>query len=136
MNSKEKRTGSFDDLPMSLNADDISSVLNISIGNAYNLLHREDFPTIHIGKRMVVPRDRFFAWIEKQYADRGDEPYSSLDQLPLTLNADDIAKALNISRGNAYTLLHREDFPTLHIGKRLLAPRDRFLEWMQNHVND
>ena len=25
-----------------------------------------------------------------------DEPYSSLDQLPLTLNADDIAKALNI----------------------------------------
>ena len=54
-----------------------------------------------------------------------DEPYSSLDQLPLTLNADDIAKALNISRGNAYTLLHR-----------VLAPRDRFLEWMQNHVND
>ena len=71
MNSKEKRTGSFDDLPMSLNADDISSVLNISIGNAYNLLHREDFPTIHIGRRMVVPRDRFFAWIDKQYADRG-----------------------------------------------------------------
>ena len=27
--------------------------------------------TIHIGKRMVVPRDRFFAWIDKQYADRG-----------------------------------------------------------------
>ena len=71
MNSKEKRTGSFDDLPMSLNADDIYSVLNISIGNAYNLLHREDFPTIHIGRRMVVPRDRFFAWIDKQYADRG-----------------------------------------------------------------
>ena len=54
MNSKEKRTGSFDDLPMSLNADDISSVLNISIGNAYNLLHREDFPTIHIGKRSML----------------------------------------------------------------------------------
>ena len=29
MNNKEKRTGSFDDLPMSLNADDISSVLNM-----------------------------------------------------------------------------------------------------------
>ena len=71
MIDKERRTGSYDDLPMSLNADDISAVLNISIGNAYNLLHREDFPTIHIGKRMVVPRDRFFAWIEKQYTDRG-----------------------------------------------------------------
>ena len=51
---------------MSLNAEDISKVLNISIGNAYNLLHREDFPTIHIGKRMIVPRDRFFEWMDQQ----------------------------------------------------------------------
>ena len=40
--------------------------------------------------------------------------YTSFEQLPLTLNADDIAAYLNISRGNAYTLLHREDFPTLN----------------------
>ena len=65
-----------------------------------------------------------------------DRKYFSLDQLPLSLNADDIAEVLNISRGNAYTLLHREDFPTIRIGKRMVAPRDRFLEWMQNHVND
>ncbi len=57
---------SYDSLPLSLNAEDIANVLCISIGNAYNLLHREDFPTIHIGKRMVVPRDRFFAWIDQQ----------------------------------------------------------------------
>ena len=65
-----------------------------------------------------------------------DRKYYSLDQLPLSLNADDIAEVLNISRGNAYTLLHREDFPTIRIGKRMVVPRDRFLEWMQNHVND
>ena len=52
---KENSYPSFEHLPMSLNAEDISKVLNISIGNAYNLLHREDFPTIHIGKRMIVP---------------------------------------------------------------------------------
>ena len=69
MNSKEKRTGSFDDLPMSLNADDISSVLNISIGNAYNLLHREDFPTLHIGKRLLAPRDRFLEWMQNHVND-------------------------------------------------------------------
>ena len=33
--------------------------------------------------------------------------YSSLDQLPLALCAEDVAQALNISRGNAYALLHR-----------------------------
>ena len=64
-----------------------------------------------------------------------DRKYFSLDQLPLSLNADDIAEVLNISRGNAYTLLHREDFPTIRIGKRMVAPRDRFIEWMQEHVN-
>ena len=36
--------------------------------------------------------------------------YTSFEQLPLTLNADDIAAYLNISRGNAYTLLHRRTF--------------------------
>ena len=63
---KENSYPSFEHLPMSLNAEDISKVLNISIGNAYNLLHREDFPTIHIGKRMIVPRDRFFEWMDQQ----------------------------------------------------------------------
>ncbi len=63
-----------------------------------------------------------------------DPKYTSLDQLPLSLNADDIAEVLNISRGNAYTLLHREDFPTIRIGKRMVAPRDRFLEWMKKEL--
>lgn len=62
--------------------------------------------------------------------------YTSLDQLPLSLNADDIAEVLNISRGQAYTLLHREDFPTIHIGKRMVVPRGRFLEWMKKELGE
>ncbi len=62
--------------------------------------------------------------------------YTSLDQLPLSLNADDIAEVLNISRGQAYTLLHREDFPTIHIGKRMVTPRGRFLEWMKKELGE
>lgn len=61
--------------------------------------------------------------------------YTSFEQLPLTLNADDIAAYLNISRGNAYTLLHREDFPTLRIGKRMIAPRDKFLAWLDQQMS-
>lgn len=55
----------YDQLPLSLRASDVAAVLSISRANAYNLLRREDFPTLHIGKRMVVPRDRFMQWIEK-----------------------------------------------------------------------
>ena len=61
--------------------------------------------------------------------------YTSFEQLPLTLNAVDIAAYLNISRGNAYTLLHREDFPTLRIGKRMIAPRDKFLAWLDQQMS-
>ena len=38
--------------------------------------------------------------------------YTSIDQLPLSLGAEDIAAVLNISRGSAYALLHSRDFPT------------------------
>ena len=41
--------------------------------------------------------------------------YTSYDQLPLALNADDVAAVLGISRANAYTLMHSKDFPTITI---------------------
>jgi hypothetical protein len=37
---------------------------------AYQLMHREDFPTIVIGKRMVVPRDKFLEWLEDSVGKR------------------------------------------------------------------
>ena len=56
------------------------------------------------------------------------------EQLPLTLKADQVAAVLGISRANAYTLLRREDFPTLRIGKRMLVPRDRFIRWIEENT--
>ena len=54
------------------------------------------------------------------------------DELPLTLCAEDVATVLGISRTNAYALLHQEGFPTLQIGKRLLVPRDKFIQWIND----
>ena len=56
------------------------------------------------------------------------------EQLPLTLKADQVAAVLGISRANAYTLLRREGFPTLRIGKRMLVPRDRFIRWIEENT--
>lgn len=55
---------------------------------------------------------------------------TSIDQLPITLRAEDIAQVLGISRAHAYTLMHAEGFPTIRIGKRMIVPRDQFLQWM------
>lgn len=60
--------------------------------------------------------------------------YTSMDQLPLALNADDIAAVLGVSRANAYTLMHAKDFPTLRIGKRMVVPKEQFILWMNRQL--
>ena len=55
--------------------------------------------------------------------------YTSYNQLPLSLNANDIAAVLGISRANAYTLMRAKGFPTIFIGKRMIVPRDKYIEW-------
>lgn len=56
--------------------------------------------------------------------------------LPEVLNANQLAEALGISRAGAYQLLHRRDFPTLQIGKRLLVPRDKLIAWIDRNTGD
>lgn len=60
--------------------------------------------------------------------------YTSIEQLPLALSADDVAQVLGISRANAYELMHSEGFPTLKIGKRMTVPKDKLIEWIQTRI--
>ena len=53
--------------------------------------------------------------------------YTSIDQLPITLCAEDVAQVLGISRAGAYTLMHSKGFPTIQIGKRMVVPKDKLL---------
>lgn len=79
-------------------------------------------------------------WIEKGELAKSEEvivmtrEYYSNDQLPCMLNADKIAKYLEISRAGAYELMHSEGFPLIRIGKRMIVPRDKFLEWVDNQT--
>ena len=52
------------DLPLTLNATQISHVLGLSRAGAYNLLAAKDFPTLRVGKRRLVLRDKFIEWME------------------------------------------------------------------------
>ena len=62
--------------------------------------------------------------------------YTSLDNLPLSLSADDIAVILNISRTRVYQLLHEGIIPKMCFGQRMVIPRDRFLEWMKKELGE
>lgn len=61
--------------------------------------------------------------------------YTSLDQLPITLRADELAAVLGISRAGAYTLMRSKGFPTIFIGKRMVVYRDKFIQWMDEQVS-
>ena len=60
--------------------------------------------------------------------------YRSYDQLPISLNADQVAMVLGISRSNAYILMRSKGFPVLRIGTRMIVPKDKFLEWIEKQV--
>ena len=52
----------------------------------------------------------------------------------LTLSVEEAGKLLGVSRQVAYQLIHRADFPTLHIGRRILVPKKQLEEWMDRNV--
>ena len=55
---------SFDDLPLMLSVPDLASVLGISRAGAYELVKEKGFPSLTIGSRILIPRDKLIAWID------------------------------------------------------------------------
>ena len=62
----------FESLPPVMNADQVAATLGISRAGAYQLLHMESFPTLRIGKRMLVPKDKFLRWIDENTGGNND----------------------------------------------------------------
>ena len=62
---KESIYKSYDKLPLFLNAETISKLLGISLTTVYELMHTKDFPVLRVGNRMVVPKEKFKEWVDK-----------------------------------------------------------------------
>ena len=58
--------------------------------------------------------------------------FTNYDELPLFLNAQAVGKLLGISRSASYELMHEKDFPTLHIGSRIVVPKQKLIEWINS----
>ena len=55
---------SYDELPLFLNAETVAKLLGVSPSTRYELMHEKGFPVLRIGSRMVVPKEKFRAWVE------------------------------------------------------------------------
>ena len=60
--------------------------------------------------------------------------YTNIKDLPLTLNAREAAGVLRISKSKVYELARTESFPAVRIGKRVVIPRDKLIEWMNDQA--
>ena len=60
--------------------------------------------------------------------------YTNIEELPLTLNAREAAEVLRISKSKVYELAQSDSFPAVRIGKRVVIPRDKLIQWMNNQA--
>ena len=60
--------------------------------------------------------------------------YTNIEDLPLTLKAHEAAAVLRISKSKVYELTQSESFPAVRIGKRVVIPRDKLIQWMNDQA--
>ena len=60
--------------------------------------------------------------------------FKDYSELPLFLNADTVAKALGVSPSSGYELMHDPGFPILKIGNRMVVPKEKFIQWVEQNT--
>ena len=63
-----------------------------------------------------------------------EQIFTSFDQLPIMLNAEQVAQVLGVSRAGAYQLMHAKGFPLLRVGKRMVTPKEELRRWIENEL--
>jgi len=58
---------------LTLSVEEMGELLGVSRQTAYNLIHRADFPTLRIGKRVLIPKKQLEAWMDRQLGGDSDE---------------------------------------------------------------
>lgn len=64
-----------------------------------------------------------------------ESKYKSYEELPLFLNAAMVSKVLGVSPSSGYELMHEPDFPILKVGSRMVVPKEKFIQWVEEHTS-
>ena len=60
--------------------------------------------------------------------------FKDYSELPLFLNAELVAKVLGVSPSSSYELMHEPGFPILKIGNRMVVPKEKFIQWVEQNT--
>ena len=61
--------------------------------------------------------------------------FRDYSELPLFLNAELVAKVLGVSPSSGFELMHEPGFPVLKIGSRMVVPKEKFIQWVEEHTH-
>ena len=62
----QKQFHSLEELPLITNLTDVATVIGLVRAGTYKLAHDSHFPAFQIGKRIVVSREKFLEWLDRQ----------------------------------------------------------------------
>jgi len=51
---------------------------------------------------------------------------------PLVLTPNEARKLIRCSRGKIYSLIKEERIPHIHLGRKIIIPRESFLRWVDS----
>ena len=60
--------------------------------------------------------------------------FNSIKDKPEMLTANDLMEIFPLSRSGVYELLRDPDFPKLHLGCRIIIPRDALIDWLNRRL--
>ena len=63
----------LEDIPATFGPMDLAKIMGISRNKAYDLANAPDFPKMRIGRRIVISKKHFTAWLDEQM--RVEEPF-------------------------------------------------------------
>ncbi len=61
--------------------------------------------------------------------------FKDYSELPLFLNVEMVAKVLGVSPSSGYELMHEPSFPILKIGNRMVVPKEKFIQWVEQNTS-
>lgn len=56
----------YEALPLMLSVPEVGKVLGISRVGTYELVRSKGFPHMKVGTRILVPKEKFLAWIDER----------------------------------------------------------------------
>jgi predicted DNA-binding transcriptional regulator AlpA len=60
--------------------------------------------------------------------------YHSLDELPAVFSVKVLQNIMGLSRALTYDLVKQEGFPKIRVNKRILVPKDAFIQWLDRQT--